>query len=205
MRDTVGKRATRRDMRREATKAAVLEAARVVFLRQGFEGATIKAIADEADVSPGTVLNAEPTKAALLVSILQGECDHIAESAEQLESALSGSARDRMSALLQLMLDGHLKQTELFAAAVGYSWLESGQDFQDAFERLSFVWEPVRRTLQAGMASGEFDPELDEGAAMHVLVEVFYSALREAAREAGTDPRDALTKRVGVVMSGLRP
>jgi AcrR family transcriptional regulator len=80
MRDLAGGRVTRRDMRREATKAAVLEAAEKVFLSQGYDGATIKAIADEAGVSPGTVLNAEPSKAALLVAILRNEVEIIAES-----------------------------------------------------------------------------------------------------------------------------
>lgn len=198
------KRATRRDMRREATKAAVLEAAQHVFLAQGFEGATIKAIADQAGVSPGTVLNAEPTKAALLVAILNGECEQIAESAEQLESALSGAAVDRLGALLQLMLDGHLRHTELFAAALGYRWLDASTDFQAAFEELSFVWAPVRRVLTSALESGEFRSDLDADAALHAVREVFYSAVREASRDDGADPRAALTHRMNVVIGGLK-
>lgn len=204
MRDMANKRATRRDMRREATKAAVLEAAQHVFLAQGFEGATIKAIADQAGVSPGTVLNAEPTKAALLVAILNGECEQIAESAEQLESALSGAAVDRLGALLQLMLDGHLRHTELFAAALGYRWLDASTDFQSAFEELSFVWAPVRRVLTSALESGEFRSDLDADAALHAVREVFYSAVREASRDDGADPRAALTHRMNVVIGGLK-
>ncbi len=204
MRDMANKRATRRDMRREATKATVLDAARRVFLDQGFEGATIKAIADEAGVSPGTVLNAEPTKAALLVAILLGESQHIAESAEQLEGALTGAAADRLGALLQLMLDGHLKQTELFAAALGYRWLDASADFQIAFDQLGFIWAPVRRVLTSGVETGEFRAGVDVTAAMHAVTEVFYSALREASRNQGLDPRAALTTRMDVVIAGLK-
>jgi len=51
MRDTIAKRSTRRDVRREATRAVVLEAAREVFLSEGYQGATIKMIADRAHVS----------------------------------------------------------------------------------------------------------------------------------------------------------
>lgn len=204
MRDMAGKRATRRDMRREATKAGVLEAAQRVFLSQGFDGATIKAIADEAGVSPGTVLNAEPTKAALLVSILRRESEQIAESADQMESALAGSGRDRLGAMLHLMLDGHLKHTELFSAAIGYSWLEPGEDYQTAFEALGFVWDPVRRILESSVESGEFRADLDTGAVMHVLSEVFYSAIREAARNGGSEPSDALTSRLDVIFNGLK-
>ena len=204
MRDMVGKRATRRDMRREATKAAVLEAAEAVFLEQGFEGATIKAIADQAGVSPGTVLNAEPTKAALLVAILRTEREQIAESAEQLEMTLSGSSLDRLGAILQLMLDGHLRHTELFAAALGYRWLDGRSGFQDAFEQLDFVWDPVRRVLSAGVESGELRAGLDLEAALCVVAEVFYSALREGVRDGDADPRAALTSRMNVVAAGLK-
>ncbi len=123
MRDLAGGRVTRRDMRREATKAAVLEAAEKVFLSQGYEGATIKAIADEAGVSPGTVLNAEPSKAALLMAILSNEVEIIAESVEQMEAALSGGLADRIIALLQIMLEAQSRNSELFAAAVGHSWM----------------------------------------------------------------------------------
>jgi AcrR family transcriptional regulator len=204
MRDMITKRTTRRDMRREATRAAVLEAAQQVFLARGFEGATIKMIADEAGVSPGTVLNAAPTKAALLVEILQGECEQIAESGEQLESALTGAAIDRLGALLQLMLDGHLRHTELFAAALGHRWLDPSSDFQNAFDALSFVWEPVRRVVTSALENGEFRSDLDPTAAMHAVKEVFYSAVREGTRDDGVDPRAALSYRMDVVIGGLK-
>lgn len=205
MRDMGGRKATRRDMRREATKAAVLDAAQAVFLEQGFQGATIKAIADQAGVSPGTVLNAEPTKAALLVAILRTECEQIAEAAEQLEMTLSGACLDRLGAILQLMLDGHLRHAELFAAALGHRWLDGRAEFQGAFQQLDFVWDPARRVLAGGIETGELRPDLDAGAAMHVLSEVFYSALREGVGDGEADPRAALTRRTDVVMAGLKP
>lgn len=204
MRDMGTKPATRRDMRREATKAAVIEAAQRVFLNQGFEGATIKAIADEAGVSPGTVLNAEPTKAALLVAILRTECEHIAESAEQMETMLAGSAFDTLAAVLQLMLDGHLRHAELFAAALGYRWLDTGAEFQQAFEQIAFVWTPVRRVIERGVESGQVRADLEVDHALSVVCEVFYSALREAHRPEGGDPREALTQRMAVVIGGLK-
>lgn len=204
MRDMVSKRTTRRDMRREATKAAVLEAAHQVFLTHGYERATIKTIADEAAVSPGTVLNAEPTKAALLVAILHGECEQIAEGAEQLEGALTGAASDRLAALLQLLLDGHLKHAELFAAALAHRWLDASADFQMAFDALAFIWEPVRRVLDDGTSKGEFRSDLQVSVAMHAIREVFYSALREALSSNGADPRAALSNRMNVVIGGLK-
>ena len=204
MLDATRTRMTRRDMRREATKAAVLEAARAVFLKAGFDGTTIKMIADEAGVSPGTVLNAEPSKAALLVAILRQEYEQLAESVERMEAVLSGKAADRVHALLHLMLDGHTKHTELFAAAIGHSWLVANSDYQAAMQEMDFAWEPIRRVLREGVESGEFRKDLRINVAMQVLIDIFFSAIREDRRDNGRDAREALTIRLEVVMGGLK-
>lgn len=204
MRDMGNSKLTRRDMRREATKAAVLDAARKVFLAEGFDGATIKMIADEAGVSPGTVLNAEPSKAALLVAILHNEYQSMAEACEQMEAALSGPAPERLSTLLQILLDAHTRHGELFAAAIGHIWLVSDSTYQTAFEKMDFAWASVRRTLRSGIDAGELRADLDEDAACGVLNDILIGALRDARKPAAPDPCKALTARLSVVIDGLR-
>jgi len=204
MRDMMNTRTTRRDLRREATKAAVLDAARKVFLAEGFDGATIKMIADEAGVSPGTVLNAEQSKAALLVAILRNEYEAMAEACEQMEAALSGPAPDRLKTLLHMLLDAHTRHAELFAAAIGYAWLVSDPTYQAAFEKMEFAWAAVRRTIRAGVQEGDLRTDLDEDAAFCVLNDLLLGALREARKDANADPREALSERLAVVLDGLR-
>lgn len=204
MRDMTNSRVTRRDLRREATKAAVLEAARKVFLAEGFDGATIKMIADEAGVSPGTVLNAESSKAALLVAILRNEYEAMAEACEQMEGALSGPATERLSTLLHMLLDAHARHAELFAAAIGHSWLVSDPTYQSAFEQMEFAWASVHRTLRAGVEAGELRADLDQHAAFCLLNDMLLGALRESRKDSGADPREALSSRLAVVLDGLR-
>ncbi|MGJ3232437.1 MAG: TetR/AcrR family transcriptional regulator [Oceanicaulis sp.] len=197
-------RVTRRDLRREATKAAVLEAARKVFLAEGFDGATIKMIADEAGVSPGTVLNAESSKAALLVAILRNEYEAMAEACEQMEAALSGPAADRIGTLMHMLLDAHSRHAELFAAAIGHAWLVSDPTYQAAFERMEFAWASVRKVLREGVESGELRRDLDEDAAFCVLNDILLGALRQARKDSSVDPREALSVALNVVTEGLR-
>ena len=204
MRDLAAGRVTRRDMRREATKAAVLEAAEKVFLSQGYEGATIKAIADEAGVSPGTVLNAEPSKAALLMAILSNEVEMIAESVEQMEAALSGNLADRIVALLQIMLEGQSRNSELFAAAVGHSWMVADPTYQAAFDQMELAWRPVRRVIETGIADGELLPDVDAEAMMAVLSDQFLGAMRASRRnEYEERPIVSLETRVRTVIEGM--
>ncbi len=203
MRDSIGRRNTKRDVRREATRGAVLEAAREVFLSEGYQGATIKMIADRAGVSAGTVLNAEPSKAALLMAIMRGHFEGVAETLGNLESALSGRAGDRLSALLQLMMDAHLRQIELISAAIGHSWLVQDEPYQRAFDSMDFAWEPVRRALAAGVEAGEFRRDLDQRAAFGAIVDLFMGSLRECRRHDGEDPHAALTARLPLLVQGM--
>lgn len=204
MRDLAGGRVTRRDMRREATKAAVLEAAEKVFLSQGYEGATIKAIADEAGVSPGTVLNAEPSKAALLMAILSNEVEIIAESVEQMEAALSGNLADRIIALMQIMLEGQSRNSELFAAAVGHSWMVADPTYQASFDEMELAWRPLRRVLETGIADGELRQDADVDTLIAVLTDLFLGAMR-ASRRSEYEERTIvpLEARVRVVIEGM--
>lgn len=204
MRDLAGGRVTRRDMRREATKAAVLEAAEKVFLSQGYEGATIKAIADEAGVSPGTVLNAEPSKAALLMAILSNEVEIIAESVEQMEAALSGGLADRIIALLQIMLEAQSRNSELFAAAVGHSWMVADPTYQAAFDQMELAWRPIRRVIESGIASGELRQDSDPDTIIAVLSDQFLGAMRAKRRsEYEERPMVSLEERVRLVIEGI--
>lgn len=203
MRDNVVRRSTKRDVRREATRAVVLEAAGEVFLSEGYQGATIKMIADRAGVSAGTVLNAEPSKAALLMAIMRGHYEGVAETLSNLESALSGRACDRLSALLQSMMDAHLRQIELMSAAIGHSWLVQDEPYQRAFDAMDFAWEAVRRALAAGVKAGEFRSDLDQPTAFAAIVDLFMGSLRECRRAEGEDPHAALTARLALLVQGM--
>ena len=62
-------RSTARAEQVRATRQKVLVAARDLFLRRGYFGATIEAIAQRAGVSPQTVYNVVGGKAALLKAV----------------------------------------------------------------------------------------------------------------------------------------
>jgi AcrR family transcriptional regulator len=75
--------AGRRERKKAATRAAILEAATTLFLARGFDAVTVREIADAADVSPKTVFTHFPHKEALLFS-------DEGERHERLIAAVSG-------------------------------------------------------------------------------------------------------------------
>ncbi|PRX64124.1 TetR family transcriptional regulator [Nonomuraea fuscirosea] len=56
----------RRERKKAATRAAILDAATALFLERGFDGVSVREIADQADVSPKTVFTHFPQKEALV-------------------------------------------------------------------------------------------------------------------------------------------
>ena len=64
---------------RESKVADVLRGAREVFLKCGFEGASVDAIAEQAKVSKATLYAHFPSKDRLFLSVLQAECDRLSE------------------------------------------------------------------------------------------------------------------------------
>ncbi|WP_217167404.1 TetR/AcrR family transcriptional regulator [Streptomyces sp. AC512_CC834] len=63
-----GVTAGRRERKKAATRAGILEAATTLFLERGFDAVTVREIADAADVSPKTVFSHFPQKEALVFS-----------------------------------------------------------------------------------------------------------------------------------------
>ncbi|MED7931449.1 helix-turn-helix domain-containing protein [Nonomuraea sp. LP-02] len=75
----------RRERKKAATRAAILDAATELFLERGFDGVSVREIADKADVSPKTVFTHFPQKEALVFSDED-------ERHERLVAAVSGRA-----------------------------------------------------------------------------------------------------------------
>ncbi|MCQ8193904.1 TetR/AcrR family transcriptional regulator [Streptomyces rugosispiralis] len=75
--------AGRRERKKAATRATILEAATQLFLARGFDAVTVREIADAADVSPKTVFTHFPHKEALVFSDER-------ERHERLIAAVSG-------------------------------------------------------------------------------------------------------------------
>ncbi len=73
-----------RERKRLERRHQILEAAAEIFHRRSFDGTRIEQIAEEADVSVGTVYNYFPTKDALLL----GLADHYRSRTPELISAL---------------------------------------------------------------------------------------------------------------------
>ncbi|OSP56787.1 TetR/AcrR family transcriptional regulator [Pseudoruegeria sp. SK021] len=110
----------------------VLSGAREVFLREGFEGATVDAIARSAGVSKATLYSYFPDKKLLFLEVAQAECCRQAETAIVL--SMSGrSVEDTLREIAERMtgffLSAFGQQVFRICVAEAHRFPEIGRTF----------------------------------------------------------------------------
>lgn len=169
---------TKRAQRKAATKAAVLQAARSVFLDRGYDGATIATIAEVANVSPGTVLNASPTKIALLNAIMREDFEALGADCESLVASLSGGVREKIVTLLEQHLARHFENIDLMSAVFGHCWLGETEVLDDLDENMALAWNPILRVLNEAKSDGLLGADIEPETLNAMLQDVYLGVLR---------------------------
>jgi AcrR family transcriptional regulator len=122
-----------RDEQAAQTRTRILDAARVLFERDGFAGTTVKAIASAAKVSPDTVYTAFGTKGRVLTALIDREL---------VASGDVASVTDRPEAYAVRDEPDQRRQLHLFT-----------RDIAAALERVAPIYEILRTASSA-------DPDL---------------------------------------------
>ncbi|HEY0214731.1 MAG TPA: TetR/AcrR family transcriptional regulator [Paenirhodobacter sp.] len=114
--------------------AQVLDGARVIFMRDGFEGASVDEISKVAGVSKATLYSYFPDKRLLFLEVVRGECAHRADAAEKPLQG-SASAREMLIAAGNRIVDFIVSDFGVamfrFGAAEGQRFPEIGRNFYE--------------------------------------------------------------------------
>jgi len=88
----------RRHLRAQATRARILESARVLFIERGYVATTMEAIASDADVAPETIYAVFGTKRAVLAGVVDIAISGDVEAAPVMAQAWVQALRDEPDA-----------------------------------------------------------------------------------------------------------
>ena len=96
------RKTSRRERKAAARKKRILDAAARVFARKGYQRATTKEIADEADVGEGTIYSYFGSKRDLLLALVSSMSESLLTPPQEIppddfESLLSSFLRDRLT------------------------------------------------------------------------------------------------------------
>ena len=115
--------------------AQVLKGAREVFLRDGFEGASVDEIARAAGVSKATLYSYFPDKRMLFIEVAKGECLRQAEGFDEMLS-VGASAREGLynaaRGIMSVMVSGFGRNVFRVCVAESERFPEIGRNFWDS-------------------------------------------------------------------------
>lgn len=196
-----------REAQKLATRRRVLDAASDLFNEIGFEDATVRAIANRAGVSVGSVFTTFTSKADILNQVMQDRLEALYEETGRVIPLMRGTTVDRCRSLFAVLYAWETRRVKLFLAhiAVAYRWdIEpSARPFgtNRVFRDLLTQW------LAEGMARGDLRDDVDTDTIIDLLLGLYAWNYRLAASE-GADA-DHLTaqmdQQIGLIFEGLRP
>lgn len=170
----------RRERRKAETRNRVLDAARTLFERKGYEAVTIRMIADEAQIAVGSVFTTFDSKSDVLAAIVAEELDfHVAD----IDAALAGAdgVLARLRALFAAIYVYHDSHEALLLQAQSHSWVR-GPDAERAVRRaLVPTMQRLERILFEGQDSGEIGRAVDLRLIVEILFACYIANYRGAA------------------------
>lgn len=196
-----------RDTQKAATREKVLSAARDLFHEIGYDETTIRAIADRAGVSVGSVFTTFSSKADVLSQVMADRVAPLHEELTRVLPYLRGSTTDRLCSIFAIHYDFECRRVKLFLAHIAASYNPSLEETTIPFGRNAPFQGMLRDTLTDGIARGDVDADTDLDLILQLLIAAYawnYSMAAQLNADAV-----ALTARmdrqIELIMSGCRP
>lgn len=197
----------RRKRDKEETRARVVDAARALFSREGFEKVTIRMIAEEAGVATGSVFITFTSKDELCDEIIS---EYIVALGARLASAAAATAGrpalERLTALAQEALDIPSERMTFIREAIAASWTRSEAADRKLRHAAAPAVEAFERVLAEAEAAGELSAKVDRRALGELLWLMMATAFRSALYDGVslTQAKERLAKQMAVAMQGWR-
>ncbi|MET0338959.1 MAG: TetR family transcriptional regulator [Caulobacter sp.] len=196
----------RRTIAKQRTREKVLEAARTLFIQRGYEGATIRDIAQAAGMSTGAVFANFADKSELFDAIIKGDLELLHE---QMSTA-AASAKGVEQVLLGMFGAGYslyLKQLPMVQAVISASWTRDANNENEHRVALKPLLGLVEAALKRGVADGEIAKTVDLGLLLDTVWDLYLVNYRRAVfDELGVEQLTArLSTQLSMLLRGARP
>ncbi len=145
----------------------IVEAAARLFREFGYEGLKIETIAEQAEVSVGTIYNYYESKGDVLIAVVSLEVNEVISAGESVLARLPARASDAVHELFDIYLRHslHYLSKEMWRAAMSMSILHPesrlGRHYGELDEKLcQQVCRLLAKLRQRGSVGTFLDPEL---------------------------------------------
>lgn len=156
----------------------IIQAATIIFARQGFYNSTVADVAKEASVADGTIYLYFKNKDDLLISIFERSMDMFIQAAEE-EISKEKSAEHQLKRFIDLHLKLVHKHQEL-AQVIQIELRQSSKFIKEyANEKFFSYLNIVEKIIQKGKEQGVFNAHINAG----ILKRAIFGAIDEIALE----------------------
>jgi AcrR family transcriptional regulator len=195
-----------RQVRKEATRQRVLDAARGLFESVGYEGTTVRMIARAAGVSVGSVFTTFKSKREVLSHILHERLDGLHGELNHVASQLRGSTADRLRSIFAIHFAYVSHHPSLFLAYVATTFDGPGEKSEEQRQD-SRLWKILHGCLEDGRTRGEVCPHVDITLVTDLLLAAYVWTYRLVAREdADVDAlSQVMDRHIGLIADGFTP
>ena len=194
-----------REQQKQATRARVMDAARDLFDHVGYEETTIRAIAEKAGVSVGSVFTTFSSKADILSQVIAERTAALTTELERVAPHLRGSLTDRLSSILAVHYDFQMRRPKLYLAYLAASFRA---EHEEGFVRMGAnpgLQTPIREILQGAIERGEGPAGLDVELAIEIVVALYgFNYLRVAEGATAADLTALMDRQLGLLFEGLK-
>lgn len=196
---------TRRALAKQRTRERVLSAARRLFSERGYEGATIRDIAQAAGMSTGAVFASFADKSELFDEILTADYEVI--YAQMVQAARAGATVDEaLLGLFGVAYSFHLDQLPLLRASIAVSWTRSDAAERRARTDVKHIFRLIGEVTQRGIDQGQLKSDINAKLLAEMTWDVYVANYRRAVFDGWS--ADALLARLSdqlkVIFAGAR-
>lgn len=195
-----------RHTQKAATRERVVTAARDLFHEIGYEETTIRAIAEKAGVSVGSVFTTFNSKADVLSQVMADRVPALQDELTRVLPYLRGSTADRLCSVFAIHYDFECRRVKLFLAHITAAYSPSLEDSTVPFGQNDVFRRMILDLLQDGITRGDVRPDADLFLTLETLLAVYSWNYRLAARKSA-DARDLIAlmdRQIHLLVDGLR-
>lgn len=195
-----------RETQKQGTRRKVLEAARDLFNEIGYDETTIRAIAERAGVSVGSVFTTFSSKADVLSQVMDDRVDALYAELDRVARHLRGKTSDRICSVFAIHYDFECRRVKLFLAHIAASYSPSLDHSTVPYGRNTRFKTMLIELMAEGVERGEVRADADLEVVLDTLMAAYAWNYRMAAQRGAdaTIMTAAMERQVQLIFDGLR-